>query len=205
MTGRVFLIVMDSVGIGGAPDAVTISTARFQIQVQIPCPYRTSLCDGQSRCQSHRSPRVPHLRALGLGNAIELSANQNAPGIDPISGGTQAWHVKRPAEKTHHRAIGNQSDCPLTGPALFQKSNPIFSAKFNDILCKIAGSMIYWEIVTVPALISSAHLVKSIALQAGRFVTLLPIASFKLPRMRNILAGSADRHLRTLCSRGPST
>ena len=32
--------------------------------------------------------RVPHLRALGLGNAIELSANQNAPGIDPISGGT---------------------------------------------------------------------------------------------------------------------
>ena len=92
MKGRVFLIVMDSVGIGGAPDAdqyfndgVPDTGANTLLHIAEACAM------GQADIHREGPLKLPNLTALGLGNAIELACGQRAPGIDPVIGGT--WGV----------------------------------------------------------------------------------------------------------------
>ncbi|MFH5775930.1 phosphopentomutase [Paracoccus sp. NGMCC 1.201697] len=69
--GRAFLIVMDSVGIGGAPDA-----AGF---------FNGDVPDSGANTLAHiaraRPLAMPHLDALGLGAALRLASGQDAPGL----------------------------------------------------------------------------------------------------------------------------
>ncbi|WP_134678811.1 phosphopentomutase [Paracoccus ravus] len=68
---RAFLIVMDSVGIGGAPDA-----ARF---------FNGTVPDTGANTLGHiaqaRPLHMPHLDALGLGAALRLASGAEAPGL----------------------------------------------------------------------------------------------------------------------------
>lgn len=68
---RAFLIVMDSVGIGGAPDA-----DRF---------FNGNLPDTGANTVGHiaaaRPLNMPHLARLGLGAAVRLASGQDAPGL----------------------------------------------------------------------------------------------------------------------------
>ncbi|MTH64368.1 phosphopentomutase [Paracoccus shanxieyensis] len=68
---RAFLIVMDSVGIGGAPDA-----AQF---------FNGTLPDSGANTLGHiaqaRALHMPHLDALGLGAALQLASGARAPGL----------------------------------------------------------------------------------------------------------------------------
>lgn len=68
---RAFLIVMDSVGIGGAPDA-----ARF---------FNGDRPDTGANTIGHiaqaRPLHLPHLDALGLGAAVKLASGADAPGL----------------------------------------------------------------------------------------------------------------------------
>ena len=79
--------------------------------------------------------------ALGLGNAIELSANQIAPGIDPISGG--AWGVARETSRGKDTPSGHWE---LAGLPVdwdwhyFKNQTQSFPPSLIDILCNIAGS-----------------------------------------------------------------
>lgn len=69
---RAFLVVMDSVGIGGAPDA-----GRF---------FNDGLPDTGANTVGHiaeaRPLRLPHLDGLGLGAAIRLASGLQPPGLD---------------------------------------------------------------------------------------------------------------------------
>ncbi|MFG6079452.1 phosphopentomutase [Paracoccus litorisediminis] len=68
---RAFLIVMDSVGIGGAPDA-----ARF-FNGHVPDIGANTL----AHIAQARPLHMPHLDALGLGAAVRLASGQDAPGL----------------------------------------------------------------------------------------------------------------------------
>ena len=142
MTGRVFLIVMDSVGIGGAPDA-----GRF-FNDKVPDTGANTLLHIAEACAMGKADvnrigplKLPHLRELGLGNAIELSTNQIAPGIDPISGG--AWGVARERSRGKDTPSGHWE---LAGLPVdwdwhyFKDQTQSFPPSLIDILCNIAGS-----------------------------------------------------------------
>ncbi|RWR09854.1 phosphopentomutase [Paenirhodobacter populi] len=83
LAGRAFLIVMDSAGIGGAPDAArffndgTPDTGANTIgHIAVEC--------AAGRAETGRSGplRMPTLDALGLGAAIRLASGLEAPGLD---------------------------------------------------------------------------------------------------------------------------
>ena len=142
MTGRVFLIVMDSVGIGGAPDAdhyfnngVPDTGANTLLHIAEACAM------GTANVNRAGPLKLPHLGALGLGNAVELSTNQIAPGIDPISGGT--WGV---ASETSVGKDTPSGHWELAGLPVdwdwhcFKDQTPSFPQDLIDILCDIAGT-----------------------------------------------------------------
>ena len=73
---RAFLIVMDSVGIGGAPDA-----AEYFNDARPDTGANTLAHIAQARAAAGHPLNMPHLDALGLGAAIRLSSGADAPGL----------------------------------------------------------------------------------------------------------------------------
>ena len=74
---RAFLIVLDSVGCGGAPDAAEFGDAGANTLAHI-----AQVC-AAGRADAGRSGplHVPHMDALGLGAAIRLASNADVPGL----------------------------------------------------------------------------------------------------------------------------
>jgi phosphopentomutase len=79
---RAFLVVMDSVGIGGAPDA-----GRF-FNGDVPDTGANTLAHIAADCAAGRAENgrsgaltLPHLDALGLGAAVRLASGAEAPGL----------------------------------------------------------------------------------------------------------------------------
>lgn len=68
---RAFLLILDSFGIGGAPDAASFGDEGANTLVHI--------CD-------HMKLRVPHMASLGLGLASEMSTGRNPLGSHPLIG-----------------------------------------------------------------------------------------------------------------------
>ncbi|MCA3573892.1 MAG: phosphopentomutase [Aestuariivirga sp.] len=68
---RAFLLVLDSLGIGGAPDAASFGDEGANTLGHI--------CD-------HMTLRVPHMAALGLGKAAEISTGRNPLAAEPLIG-----------------------------------------------------------------------------------------------------------------------
>lgn len=77
---RALLIVLDSVGIGGAPDAAAYGDAGSNTLGHIA----EACADGRGdRAGLRTGPlKLPHLAALGLGDAVRLATGLNAPGLE---------------------------------------------------------------------------------------------------------------------------
>jgi phosphopentomutase len=80
---RAFLLVMDSVGIGGAPDA-----ARF-FNGDVPDTGANTLAHIARECAAGRADEgrcgplnLPHLDRLGLGAAVRVASGQEPPGLE---------------------------------------------------------------------------------------------------------------------------
>lgn len=80
---RAFLVVMDSVGIGGAPDAGRYFNKDLPDLGANTVAHIVQAC-AEGRAEEGRSGplRLPTLDALGLGAAVRLASNQPAPGLD---------------------------------------------------------------------------------------------------------------------------
>ncbi len=74
---RAVLLVMDSVGCGGAPDAAEFGDAGANTLGHIV----------RFRAEARRPLHVPNLAALGLGNAIRAASGIDLPGF-ALSGGS---------------------------------------------------------------------------------------------------------------------
>ena len=80
---RAFLVVLDSVGCGGAPDA-----AEFGDEGANTLGHIAEAC-ASGRAEDGRSGplRVPNLDGIGLGRAVALASGLDPPGLDATPGG----------------------------------------------------------------------------------------------------------------------
>ena len=86
---RAFLVVMDSVGIGGAPDADTFFNGRVPDTGANTLGHIAQAC-AEGRAEDGRSGplNVPHMASLGLGPAIELASGLHIASLDNTVSGT---------------------------------------------------------------------------------------------------------------------
>ena len=142
MKGRVFLIVMDSVGIGGAPDAdqyfndgVPDTGANTLLHIAEACAV------GQADIHREGPLKLPNLTALGLGSAIELACGLRAPGIDPVVGRT--WGVASETSRGKDTPSGHWE---LAGLPVawdwhyFKDKTQSFPEELIKSFCEIAGT-----------------------------------------------------------------
>ncbi|GLO79052.1 phosphopentomutase [Sulfitobacter pontiacus] len=86
---RAFLVVMDSVGIGGAPDADSFFNGRVPDTGANTLGHIAQAC-AEGRAEDGRSGplNVPHMASLGLGPAIELASGLHIASLDGTVSGT---------------------------------------------------------------------------------------------------------------------
>ena len=134
---RAFLIVMDSVGCGGAPDAAAFGDAGANTLGHI------ALACAEGRADQGRAGPLcmPNLDALGLGAAIELASGLKAPGLGAVPRGRwgAATEISRGKDTPsgHWELAGvpvpwDWTYCPDTVPA--------FPEDLVALVCKLAGT-----------------------------------------------------------------
>ena len=98
---RALLVVLDSLGCGGAPDASEFGDAGANTLGHIIQARQGDL-------------HMPNLAALGLGEALQHSSGMSSPWPAARSG---VWAVAResPRAKIPHRAIGSWQECQCLG------------------------------------------------------------------------------------------
>ncbi len=139
---RVFLIVLDSAGIGGAPDADRFFNAGHPDTGANTLGHIAEACANGEAEEGRSGPiDVPFLASLGLGPAIRLASGLDAPGFEADI--TGAWGAAT--------EISNGKDTPsghweLAGVPVpwdwhyFPTTIPAFPDDVTAALCKAAGT-----------------------------------------------------------------
>lgn len=128
---RAFLIVMDSVGIGGAPDA-----AQFFNDARPDTGANTVAHIAQAR-----PLRLPHLDRLGLGAAIRLASGADAPGLGAVPQGL--WGAATEISKGKDTPSGHWEIAGVPVPwdwHYFPDQTPAFPPRVIARLCELAGT-----------------------------------------------------------------
>ncbi|WP_323008277.1 phosphopentomutase [Paracoccus sp. (in: a-proteobacteria)] len=128
---RAFLIVMDSVGIGGAPDA-----AGF---------FNDDRPDTGANTVAHiaqtRPLALPHLDALGLGAAIHLASGAVAPGLGAVPQGI--WGAATEVSRGKDTPSGHWEIAGVPVPwdwHYFPNTRPAFPAELSESIARAAGT-----------------------------------------------------------------
>lgn len=139
---RVFLVIMDSVGCGGAPDAGKFFNGILPDTGANTLAHIAQAC-GEGRGEDGRSGPLclPHLDRLGLGAAIRLASGDKTPGLDAVPQGLWAAATERSAGKDtpsgHWELAGLQVPWDWT---FFPDTTPAFPADITARVCEIAGT-----------------------------------------------------------------
>ena len=142
---RAFLIVMDSVGCGGAPDAVAYGDegANTLSNIAVACA-RGAADEGRS------GPlRMPHLDSLGLGAAIRLASGDPTPGFDAVPVG--GWGAATEVSTGKDTPSGHWEIAGVPVPwnwTYFPDEIPAFPADLVEDICHMAG---------VPRILGNCH------------------------------------------------
>ncbi|MBT0779692.1 phosphopentomutase [Paracoccus sp. pheM1] len=128
---RAFLIVMDSVGIGGAPDAGAY--------------FNDGLPDTGANTLAHiaqaRPLTMPHLDALGLGAAIRLASGEAAPGLGARPQGL--WGAATEVSRGKDTPSGHWEIAGVPVPwdwHYFPDTRPAFPADLAQRIAQAAGT-----------------------------------------------------------------
>jgi len=145
---RVILSVLDSVGIGGAPDAADFGD-----------PGANTVLHIAQQCAAGRAERaglrtgalkLPNLNRMGLGAAVELSAGTIPPGMDNKAGGG-VWGVGREVSIGKDTPSGHWEIAGLPVPfawGYFPDSEPCFP---DDLIKKIVKE------ANLPGILGNKH------------------------------------------------
>ncbi|MEC7791879.1 MAG: phosphopentomutase [Pseudomonadota bacterium] len=139
---RVFLVVMDSVGIGGAPDA-----DRF-FNGDVPDTGANTLAHIAQACATGRAEQgrsgplhLPNLDALGLGAAVRLASGAATPGLDADPTGT--WGAASEVSPGKDTPSGHWELAGVPVPwdwHYFPDATPAFPDDLVARVCDIAGT-----------------------------------------------------------------
>jgi phosphopentomutase len=137
--GRVLLIVLDSVGIGSAPDAVAYGDEGANTLLHIA----QSCASGQGDKQDLRQGplHLPHLAALGLGRACEASCGIRPPHLECLSPtGLWGYAVERSKGKDTPSGHWEMMGAPVTFDwGVFPHTNPAIPEALTEALIEQAG------------------------------------------------------------------
>lgn len=128
---RAFLIVMDSVGIGGAPDADSF--------------FNDGLPDTGANTVGHiaaaRPLEMPTLASLGLGSAVRLASGVEAPGLMVPPAGL--WGAATEISRGKDTPSGHWEIAGVPVPwewHFFPDTHPAFPPEVTARICQLAGS-----------------------------------------------------------------
>jgi phosphopentomutase len=134
---RAFLIVMDSVGCGGAPDAADFGDAGSNTLAHI-----AQACAAGRADVGRAGPlKMPNLDALGLGAAIRLASGADTPNFagEPMGRWGAATEISRGKDTPsgHWELAGVPVPWDWT---YFPDTVPAFSPDLVALVCKLAGT-----------------------------------------------------------------
>lgn len=139
---RAFLVVMDSVGIGGAPDADQFFNGTLPDTGANTLAHIAQGCAAGQAEEGRSGPlRLPHLDALGFGAATRLASGDATPGLDATPTGFWAAATERSLGKDtpsgHWELAGLRVPWDWT---YFPNTQPAFPADVTARVCDIAGT-----------------------------------------------------------------
>ena len=133
---RAFLIVMDSVGCGGAPDAGDFGDAGANTLGHI-----AAACAAGRAEEGRRGPlHVPHLDALGLGAAVRLASGHAMPGLEAVPVGR--WGAASEVSRGKDTPSGHWELAGVPVPwdwTYFPDKVPAFPDDLVAEVCRLAG------------------------------------------------------------------
>jgi phosphopentomutase len=140
--GRCFLVVLDSVGIGGAPDADQF------FNIDLPDTGSNTLLHIAQACAKGQGDRgrkgplqLPNLDRLGLGAAVELACGQRPPNLLAVPEG--AWGAASETSFGKDTPSGHWELAGLPVPwqwHSFPRAQPAFPDALVAEVCAIAGT-----------------------------------------------------------------
>lgn len=136
---RGFLVVLDSLGIGGAPDAAAFGDTGADTLGHIAEACAAGRGDGHGR--SGRLA-IPQLRALGIGAAHRAAAGSEPPGLEAAAATAGAWGHAAETSRGKDTPSGHWE---LTGVPVpfdwtyYPATVPAFPADFTAALVREAG------------------------------------------------------------------
>ena len=134
---RAFVIVLDSVGCGGAPDAEAFGDEGANTLAHI-----ARAC-AEGRAEEGRSGplRVPHLDAMGLGAAIRLASGAATPGLDAEPRGL--WGAATEVSPGKDTPSGHWELMGVPVPwewHVFPRADPAFPPDLLAEIARLAGA-----------------------------------------------------------------
>jgi phosphopentomutase len=139
---RAFLIVMDSVGIGGAPDADQFFNGDVPDTGANTLGHIAAAC-AEGRAEDGRSGplHLPHLDALGIGAALRLSSGARGEGMDADPVGL--WGAAEEISPGKDTPSGHWELAGLPVPwdwSYFPNTNPAFPEDIVAEVMRLAGT-----------------------------------------------------------------
>ncbi len=139
---RAFLVVMDSVGIGGAPDADRYFNGDLPDSGANTVAHIAQVCARGAADEGRKGPlHLPHLDALGLGAAIALASGSQAPGLGATPRGT--WGAATEVSQGKDTPSGHWELAGLPVPwewHYFPDETPAFPDDLVAHVCAAAGT-----------------------------------------------------------------
>lgn len=139
---RAFLVVMDSVGCGGAPDAASYFNGNLPDTGANTLAHIAQAC-AEGRAEEGRSGllKLPNLDNLGLGAAIRLASGAEAPGLGAKPKGL--WGAATEISRGKDTPSGHWELAGVPVPwdwHYFPDSDPTFPQSLLDKVCALAGT-----------------------------------------------------------------
>ncbi len=139
---RAFLVVMDSVGIGGAPDAADFfNGARPDTGANTLAHIAQACAEGRAEEGRSGALQLPNLAALGLGAAVELASGTSAPGLQATP--TGLWGAASEVSPGKDTPTGHWELAGVPVPwdwHYFPDTTPAFPAELVAEVCRLAGT-----------------------------------------------------------------
>lgn len=139
---RVFLVVMDSVGIGGAPDAHEFFNGTKPDLGANTLGHIAQVCaDGHADIGRKGGLAIPTLESLGIGRAVRLASNLSAPGL--YAKPTCAWGAATEVSRGKDTPSGHWELAGVPVPwdwHVFPNTDPAFPDDLIVEICEKAGT-----------------------------------------------------------------